>query len=77
MWNRALIDKCKSSAAFTQAHTSIKCQIDSKYFQLIYRRACTESTLRWPTTGTGLTQRLIRTEGESFAIRGNVAVIYN
>merc|ERR1719285_305858 len=40
-------------------------------------RACTESTLRWPTTGTGLTQRLIRTEEESFAIRGNLPVIYN
>merc|ERR550534_2324950 len=43
----------------------------------VARRACTESTLRWPTTGTGLTQRLIRTEKESFANRGNLAVIYN
>merc|ERR550534_3377623 len=43
----------------------------------VARRACTESTLRWPTTGTGLTQQLTRTEGESFAIRGNLAVIYN
>ena len=58
-------------------HTFIKYHNDIKHFQLISRRACTGSTLRWPTTGTGLTQQLTRTEEENFAIRGNLAVIYN
>ena len=34
-----------------------------------------ESTPRWPTTGTGLTTQSNRTEEESFATRGNFAVV--
>ena len=34
-----------------------------------------ESTPRWPTTGTGLTIQSNRTEEESFATRGNFAVV--
>ena len=34
-----------------------------------------ESTPRWPTTLTGLTLRSNRTEEESFATRGNFAVV--
>ena len=34
-----------------------------------------ESTPRWPTTGTGLTTQSHRTEEESFATRGNFAVV--